>query len=382
MRAVAATSAALVVAAAFAVFPALARAGADLAVTQTAYQGETLDSDVPEHTGPLLITPDPEMMNGEPDTTNYVTFRSLVTNSGPDDAYVTFSWHVSGLDDQPGYNYWTGPAQNTMSSASGEDANGETCDIDFVDVLRCRFDLPVGSTFELGFAVRGNAPGTFSIYSKVDSNRSDPNTANNKSAVFSEPVVCSINGTSENDKLTGTSDFDSICGRGGDDRITAIGTADKVFGGSGDDLFVGQPKSQQFLGGAGEDTISYADAPRALRLSLTDRGAIGWGYDTILGVENVIGTRYDDYIEGSGAANKIVGRGGDDQLYGRGNSDLLAGGRGSDDFLSRDDVSDAVYGGKGLDGAYRDALDVVRSSFSSAVAAFADEDIPPPSGGG
>jgi Ca2+-binding RTX toxin-like protein len=380
MRSLLGGTVALATAVVMAAFPAFAYGDADIAVTQTAYQGATLDTDVPEHFGPLVITPDPGLLDGFADTSDYVTFRSTVTNAGPQNADVTFKWHISGLDDEPAYTYWTGPAQNTMSFVSGDDVTGETCNSD-VGVLRCRFFLPAGGLVEIGFAVRGNAPGSFTIYDTVTSNRDDPVSGNNKSAVFSEPVVCSIEGTAGPDTLTGTSDFDSICGRGGDDQIVAQGAADKIFGGAGADLFVGQPGSQQFVGGRGGDTISYADAPRRVRISLVDRGAIGWGYDTILSVENVIGSRYGDYIEGSGLKNTLIGRGGADRIFGRGRSDALAGGKGADDFISRDNIRDTVYGGPGSDGAYRDGVDIVRSSFSAAFAPFADADIPPPTGG-
>jgi Ca2+-binding RTX toxin-like protein len=321
------------------------------------------------HTGPISISPNHEM---NPSTRREVTFRIVVENHGPGPAVASFRWHVSGYKGEPGtgYTFWTAPTLLTTNVRSS------VCP----SVRRCTYELDPGGALEFAMSVRGNAPGRFTSYGTVASDSADPVPANNTTEVFDEPVVCSIEGTSADDVLVGTSGFDSICGKSGDDRIKAVGDYDKVFGGGGDDLMLGQPKSQQFSGGRGSDTISYAAAPRGVEISLVDRGARGWGWDIVLGLENVIGSRYGDYLEGSSRANRLVGRGGADRLYGRGGRDTLLGKGGSDDFISRDSAADFVSGGTGSDGAYRDAYDRVVSSGSVGAPSFADLDIAPPSG--
>ena len=66
-----------------------------------------------------------------------------------------------------------------------------------------------------------------------------------------------------------------------------------------------------------------------------------WGnQDTIVGVENVVGSSGDDLLLGSSEANSITGGAGDDLIYGGVGSDVLEGGYGADTFiyLSRDNA--------------------------------------------
>ena len=90
------------------------------------------------------------------------------------------------------------------------------------------------------------------------------------------------------------------------------------------------------------DGASVADAEIAAG-SATDL----WGdQDTVIGVENVVGSSGDDLLFGSVEENSIAGGAGDDLIYGGAGSDVLEGGYGADTFIylsrdkahSRDDI--------------------------------------------
>ncbi len=235
-----------VVAVGLAVAAPAALADADLSVTQWAFEGRGFETSAPPHTGPIPISPNHEM---DPDTSREVSFRVLIENDGPDRAIGTFRWHASGYKGEPGsgYTFWTAPTLLTTEQWSGE--NVDEC----TSARRCTVDLKAGETYEVWMSVRGNAPGSFSLYGTVKSETNDPVTTNNTTELFSEPVVCAINGTRGDDVLVGTSSFDSICGKYGDDKITAVGSLDKVFGGGGDDLLMGNVGRDAVRGGPGTD---------------------------------------------------------------------------------------------------------------------------------
>ena len=84
------------------------------------------------------------------------------------------------------------------------------------------------------------------------------------------------------------------------------------------------------------DGASVADAEIAAGTA-TDL----WGdQDTVVGVENVVGSSGDDLLLGSSEVNNIAGGAGDDLIYGGVGSDVLEGGYGADTFiyLSRDNM--------------------------------------------
>ncbi len=95
--------------------------------------------------------------------------------------------------------------------------------------------------------------------------------------------------------------------------------------------------------------------------------AIGGGRPRLIGIENVIGTVFDDFIRGDGNANALTGLGGNDTLVGFGGSDTLIGGDGDDFLLGNNgavlqsSVSEFIFGGAGNDfmrgGTADDVLD-------------------------
>ena len=79
--------------------------------------------------------------------------------------------------------------------------------------------------------------------------------------------------------------------------------------------------------------------------------------DTLVGIENLIGSAFRDTLTGGDEANRFDGKAGDDELHGGRGIDTLYGGAGNDeiygdgygDFLYGGEGDDELYGGRGLD---------------------------------
>ena len=146
----------------------------------------------------------------------------------------------------------------------------------------------------------------------------------------------------------GTAGNDTLWGGDGNDTLKGLGGNDTLHGGLGADALDG---------GGGSDTASYAGSNAGVNVSLQDETASG-GHaegDTLLGIENIIGSAYGDTIEGhdididsvldGGDGNDSLDGGrGDDTIYGGDGDDSIHGGSGSD-FINGGDGNDRIYAG-------------------------------------
>lgn len=155
----------------------------------------------------------------------------------------------------------------------------------------------------------------------------------------------------------GTAGADSI--KGGENNTTIYGYAgnDILNGAGGNDVLNGGVGADKLYGGSGTDTASYQNATSGVVASLlkptTNTGeAKGDAYSSI---EWLIGSAFNDKLQGNGGANRLTGGAGNDQLYGEDGNDVLIGGAGAD----------RLYGGNGSDTAsYADAKAGVVASFA------------------
>ncbi|WP_088156777.1 calcium-binding protein [Inquilinus limosus] len=135
----------------------------------------------------------------------------------------------------------------------------------------------------------------------------------------------SIDGGAGNDGAFGGADNDSITGGAGDDTLD---------GGDGNDILDGGAGADQLTGGAGIDTAVYASSAAAVTVVIG--GGPGTGGDaqgdTLTGIEQVMGSGFNDTITGDVNANTLWGLAGDDVLTGGGGADVLKGGAGNDTF--------------------------------------------------
>jgi Ca2+-binding RTX toxin-like protein len=123
-------------------------------------------------------------------------------------------------------------------------------------------------------------------------------------------------GNSQRNVLRGEGGADHLNGSAGDDRLVGGGGNDSLHGGSGDD---------ELVGGDGNDTASFADysnGPVAADLAAGTADSVwGGGRDLLSGIENLLGSVYDDRLLGNAGANRLEGEEGADELVGRGGAD-------------------------------------------------------------
>ncbi|WP_416897927.1 MAG: FecR domain-containing protein [Minwuia sp.] len=100
----------------------------------------------------------------------------------------------------------------------------------------------------------------------------------------------------------------------GNDTLNApqIGRSLNITAGSGNDLIQGGNQNDSIDGGADNDTISYADAGVAVNVDLAAGTGAGFGNDTLLNFENVIGSGQNDTIAGNSGDNLLDGGAGTD----------------------------------------------------------------------
>lgn len=153
-------------------------------------------------------------------------------------------------------------------------------------------------------------------------------------------------GTSADDAMFGNGGSDSLFGQGGNDQLDGGSGNDRLSGGAGDDLLAGGSGDDRLDGDAGNDvldggegldTVAYTAATGGVTVDLGAQGAQdvggGMGVDTLIGIERLIGSQYDDVLTGDAADNQIAGLGGNDRIAGGAGNDTLAGGFGADTFV-------------------------------------------------
>jgi Ca2+-binding RTX toxin-like protein len=131
-------------------------------------------------------------------------------------------------------------------------------------------------------------------------------------------------GTSSDDVLIGTLGDDYLDGLGGDDRIYGLAGADTLIGGAGADLIEG---------GDGFDIVSYRMSTAAVDVSLVYMAAAQDGYgskDTLLGIELIWGSGFDDRLTGGNPSNGTGTTGGFEGFQGFAGNDTIDGGIGFD----------------------------------------------------
>ena len=117
------------------------------------------------------------------------------------------------------------------------------------------------------------------------------------------------------DVLSGGDGHDKLIGGDGDDMLSGGAGNDTLSGGDGDDTLSGGDGHNQINGGMGEDTVSYERASMGMEIYLEDGGAYDDTYsihDTLISIENVIGSAYDDKFWGNAGGNNFYGGKGND----------------------------------------------------------------------
>ncbi|HEX2030664.1 MAG TPA: calcium-binding protein [Actinomycetota bacterium] len=125
-----------------------------------------------------------------------------------------------------------------------------------------------------------------------------------------------VSGTDFDDYLSGDDGENGLFGGEGSDEIYGRRANDTVDGGPGDDYM---------SGGAGEDFASYFQAPGPVQVNLHEGTAGGTlGSDTLVAVEGIFASHFDDRLVGDDGDNILVGNAGDDLLDGRAGVDWVS----------------------------------------------------------
>ncbi|MFC3182654.1 beta strand repeat-containing protein [Cypionkella sinensis] len=119
------------------------------------------------------------------------------------------------------------------------------------------------------------------------------------------------------ENLIGSGQADTLTGDTGANVLSGGAGNDSLYGGAGNDTLVGGTGNDRIDGGANIDTVSYAAATAAVSVNLTTGLATGGeGSDTLVGIENVIGSNFSDTIIGDTNNNVIAGGALNDSLDG------------------------------------------------------------------
>ncbi len=137
-------------------------------------------------------------------------------------------------------------------------------------------------------------------------------------------------------------------GQGGSDLQTVTVTVQGADPVNPDQTFTATPGPDAFDGGAGVDTVSYAGAGAAVRVDLTRTDAqntVGSDRDTLTGIENLVGSAFDDSLKGDAGANQLAGGGGADTVKGGLGNDVILGGAGDDVLAGNGGIDTVSYAG-------------------------------------
>ncbi|MFC3631313.1 M10 family metallopeptidase C-terminal domain-containing protein [Paracoccus angustae] len=152
-------------------------------------------------------------------------------------------------------------------------------------------------------------------------------------------------GTAAANHFRGQGGGDYFNGRDGNDLLDGGNDGDIIYGEGGDDTIIGGAGQDYMNGGEGTDTVVYAGSSAAVRIDLADGSArggdadgpvqiVGRGtvirHDILAGIENAVGSFFDDHLAGGDGANALSGGSGDDTLSGGAGRDTLTGGAGRD----------------------------------------------------
>ncbi|MBP5944792.1 MULTISPECIES: retention module-containing protein [unclassified Pseudomonas] len=141
-----------------------------------------------------------------------------------------------------------------------------------------------------------------------------------------------LTGTAGDDVMVAGTGNNIINAGDGNDVLTAGSGNNELHGGAGNDLLYSGAGNDLLDGGSGTDTASYAHATTAVTVNLGLLGAqntLGAGTDTLTGIENLVGSNFNDSLTGDNNNNVINGGLGNDTLNGGGGDDLLIGGLGN-----------------------------------------------------
>ncbi|MCB1378423.1 MAG: M10 family metallopeptidase C-terminal domain-containing protein [Alphaproteobacteria bacterium] len=295
-----------------------------------------------------------------------ITWGNDTVNAGDGDDYI---WDLDGeyagaFPGNPGTHIWLA-SDDTINGGAGNDTV-------FAGLGSDRMDGGTGwDTVDYRYSdaaiyvdlVTGKGSGGSGSYSAGDSFVS----------------IEEIRGSKFNDTIKGGGAEADLYGNDGNDILHGGSGITRMYGGEGNDTFVIGSWLNRVDGGNGVDTVSFYKLGNGVRIwnGNTSAEAVGTGavaYYGVSSIENVIGTRHNDFVGENSANNVIQVYEGNDVVYAGLGRDVVMGGSGNDrlhggydnDILQGEAGIDALFGDNGNDqlfgGAETDYLNGGRGS--------------------
>lgn len=143
-----------------------------------------------------------------------------------------------------------------------------------------------------------------------------------------------------------------------DDTLVGNLKDNKLYGLDGDDKLSGLQGTNLLDGGDGNDTVDYSASGFGISIDLRTKDAQqvnAWQNDTLVSIENVIGTSQSDTIRDNEFTNEIYAGAGNDEIFTSGGNDVIHGGSGSDTL-----VFENVNSGISIDLRTSDAQEITK----------------------
>ncbi len=166
--------------------------------------------------------------------------------------------------------------------------------------------------------------------------------------------------------------IERVYGSGFDDSLVGSTGNDYLYGEAGHDHFNGAAGADYLDGGAGNDSVYYSAASAGVTINLSAGTGLGGEAqgDTLISIERVYGSAFDDSLTGSAAAELLMGGDGNDHFNGAAGADHIDGGAGTDTVYysgSAAGVTINLATGTGLGGeAQGDTLVSIERVYASA----------------
>jgi Ca2+-binding RTX toxin-like protein len=136
-------------------------------------------------------------------------------------------------------------------------------------------------------------------------------------------VDVTIDGSLDELLVTGNGGDDSLSGAGGDGTGSPSSRELALSGNEDSDTLAGGAGSDDLNGGEGDDTADFSSASHGVTVDLEHGAASGDGEDSLLDVENAIGSGAADTLTGNDLENRLEGGLGEDRVSGGGGDDVL-----------------------------------------------------------
>ncbi|MCQ0988853.1 calcium-binding protein [Jiella marina] len=159
-----------------------------------------------------------------------------------------------------------------------------------------------------------------------------------------------IYGDEGDDVIVGGHNSDVLYGGSDNDQLFGGLGEDELYGGTGSDILRGGAGGDIVNGGDGFDQANYENSTGGVAVDLRNGGACG-GHaagDVLSNIESLVGSAFDDTLNGNSGVNILRGEGGNDFLRGFAGNDDLRGGDGNDEIIG-DLGFDTITGGAGND---------------------------------